>query len=72
MEHYYNSDPEIQKSEEKIEYYKTVIETLSEIINNLNWRHQTIGNIIKWKLNSSQKLNHSDLQIECDNGMHKN
>jgi c-di-GMP-related signal transduction protein len=49
MEHYYNSDPEIQKSEEKIEYYKTVIETLSEIINNLNWRHQTIGNIIKWK-----------------------
>ena len=20
-----------------------------EIVNNLNWRHQTIGNIIKWK-----------------------
>jgi c-di-GMP-related signal transduction protein len=49
MEYYYESDPEIQKSEEKIQYYKTVIETLTEIINNLNWRHQTIGNMIKWK-----------------------
>ena len=49
MEYYYDSDPEIQRSEEKIQYYKTVIETLTEIINNLNWRHQTIGNMIKWK-----------------------
>ena len=49
MEYYYDSDPEIQKSEEKIQYYKTVVETLTEIINNINWRHQTIGNMIKWK-----------------------
>ncbi len=49
MNYYYDSDPEIQKSEEKIQYYKTMVETLSEIINNLNWRHQTISNIIKWK-----------------------
>ena len=49
MEYYYDADPEIQKSEEKIQYYKTVIDTLTEIVNNLNWRHQTIGNIIKWK-----------------------
>ena len=49
MDYYYDSDPEIQKSEEKIQYYKAIIETLTEIINNLNWRHQTIGNIIKWK-----------------------
>jgi c-di-GMP-related signal transduction protein len=49
MEHYYDSDPEIQKSEEKIQYYKTLVETLTEIVNNLNWRHQTISNIIKWK-----------------------
>ena len=49
MDYYYDSDPEIQKSEEKIQYYKTVVETLSEIINNLNWRHQTISNMIKWK-----------------------
>ena len=49
MEYYYGADPEIQKSEEKIQYYKTLVETLSEIIDNIKWRHQTIGNIIKWK-----------------------
>lgn len=49
MDYYYDSDPEIQDSEGKIQYYKTVIDTLEEIINNLRWRHQTIGNIIKWK-----------------------
>lgn len=49
MDHYYESDPEIQASEAKIQYLKTVIDTLTEIINNLNWRHQTIGNMIKWK-----------------------
>jgi len=49
MEHYYDSDPEIQRSEEKVAYLKTVIETLNEIVNNLNWRHQTIGNMIRWK-----------------------
>ena len=49
MDYYYDSDPEIQKSEGKIQYWKTVIETLTEIIDNLKWRHQTISNIIKWK-----------------------
>ena len=49
LDYYYDSDPEIQKSEEKIQYYKTVIDTLEEIINTLRWRHQTIGNMIKWK-----------------------
>ena len=49
MEYYYDADPEIQKSEEKIQYYKTVIETLIDIVDNLKWRHQTISNIIKWK-----------------------
>ena len=49
MDYYYDSDPEIQKSEEKIQYYKTVIDTLEQIISNLNWRHQTSGNIITWK-----------------------
>ena len=49
LDYYYDSDPEIQKSEEKIQYYKTVIDTLTDIINNLNGRHQTISNIIKWK-----------------------
>jgi len=49
LEYYYDSDPEIQRSEEVIQYYKTLIDTLSEIIDNLKWRHQTIGNIIRWK-----------------------
>ena len=49
MDYYYDSDPEIQESELKIQYYKTVIDTLEEIINTLRWRHQTIGNMIKWK-----------------------
>lgn len=50
MDYYYDSDPEIQQSVEKIEYLKTIIDTLNEIINNLNWRHQTIGNMIKWRI----------------------
>ena len=49
MEHYYDSDPEIQESEMKIQYLKTVIDTLQEIVSNLNWRHQTIGNMIRWR-----------------------
>lgn len=45
MDYYYDSDPEIQQSELKIQYYKTCIDTLSEIVDNLKWRHQTIGNL---------------------------
>ena len=50
MDYYYDSDKEIQESEMKIQYLKTMIDTLNEIVNNLNWRHQTIGNMIKWKV----------------------
>jgi hypothetical protein len=49
MEHYYDSDPEIQESEMKIQYLKTIVETLEQIISNLTWRHQTIGNMIRWR-----------------------
>jgi hypothetical protein len=49
MDYYYDSDPEIQASELKVLYLKTMIDTLTEIVNNLNWRHQTIGNMIKWR-----------------------
>ena len=49
MEHYVEADPELIASEAKIEYLKTVIDTLKEIVENLKWRHQTIGNIIRWK-----------------------
>lgn len=50
MDYYYNSDEDIQKSELKIQYLKTMIDTLTDIVDNLKWRHQTIGNIIKWKI----------------------
>lgn len=49
MDHYYDADEDIQKSEERITYYKTLVETLQEIVETIRWRHQTIGNIIKWK-----------------------
>lgn len=49
MDYYYDSDKEIQESELKIQYLKTFIDTLNEIINNLNWRHQTISNMIRWR-----------------------
>jgi hypothetical protein len=50
MDYYYDSDKEIQESELKIQYLNTLIDTLKEIVNNLNWRHQTIGNMIRWKV----------------------
>ena len=50
MDYYYDSDKEIQESELKIQYLKIMIDTLNEIVNNLNWRHQTIGNIIRWRV----------------------
>ena len=49
MEHYIEADPELVASEARIEYLKTCIDTLKEIVENLKWRHQTIGNIIRWK-----------------------
>lgn len=49
LEYYYDADPEIQKSEERIQYYKTLVETLTDIVSNINWRHQTITNMIRWK-----------------------
>jgi len=49
MDYYYESDIDIQKSEEKIHYYKTTIDSLQDIIDNIKWRHQNIRNIIEWK-----------------------
>jgi hypothetical protein len=49
MDHYYDADTDIQASEEKITYYKTIISTLDEIINNLRWRHSIIKNMIDWR-----------------------
>ena len=47
MNYYFDSDKDIQESEAKIVYYKTLLETLKEIIDTIKWRHQTIRNIIE-------------------------
>ena len=46
LEFWYESDADIQESESKVMYYKTMIETLNEMIQVLRWRHSTIKNII--------------------------
>lgn len=49
MNRYYDADIDIQNSEKKIEYYQVLLETLDEIIKNINWRGNTIKNIVEWK-----------------------
>ena len=48
-ENWYDTDKEIQDSELKIQYLNTCIDTLTEIVNNITWRHQTISNMKKWR-----------------------
>lgn len=49
MDFYYDSDDDIIKEKQKIEYLKVSIDTLEEIINTLRWRHQSIKNMIEWR-----------------------
>lgn len=49
MDKFYDSDPDIQASEEKIEYWKVTVDTLKEILDSVKWRHQTIRNMIEWR-----------------------
>ena len=49
MDYYYESDPEIQKSEDKIVALKTQINTLEDILNVIRWRHSTIKNMIDYR-----------------------
>jgi len=49
MEHFVEADTELVASEARIEYLKNSVDTLKEIVENLKWRHQTIGNIIRYK-----------------------
>jgi len=49
MERYYDSDLDIQKSEEKLEYWKVTVDTLKEILDNIKWRSSTIKNMIDFK-----------------------
>ena len=49
MNYYYDADTDIQKAQAALEYDKVLIETLEEIMGTIRWRHQNIGNIIKWR-----------------------
>ena len=48
-DHYYDADLDIQKTIEKIEYWKVIISTLEEIVSNIKWRSNTIKNMIDWR-----------------------
>ena len=48
-DHFYDTDMDIQQSEEKIVYLNTLIDTLKELVDRLKWRQQTVGNIIRWR-----------------------
>jgi hypothetical protein len=49
MEHYYNTDEDIKEFELQIATCKITVDTLREIVDSLKWRHQTIGNMIRWR-----------------------
>lgn len=49
MDHYYESDADIQRADAQIEYLKTSIDALKEIMENIKWRHQNIKNMIEWR-----------------------
>jgi len=49
LNYYYDADEDIQKVIMQIEYRKALRDTLKEIMENIKWRHQNIGNMIKWR-----------------------
>jgi hypothetical protein len=46
--YFFESDEDLQRSEEQITYLKTVEETLKEIVDTIKWKHQTIRNMIEF------------------------
>mgnify|MGYP006110740565 CR=1 FL=1 len=49
MGHFYDSDIDIQKAQLRIEYLKNANDVLKDILDNVKWRHQNIGNMIRWR-----------------------
>lgn len=49
MSYFVEADKELQESEAKIQYLRTCIDTLKDILENLKWRHQTIRNTLEFK-----------------------
>jgi hypothetical protein len=49
MDMYYNTDPDIVKIKLSIDYQKSIIDTLEEIMSNIRWRHQHVRNVLEFK-----------------------
>lgn len=49
LDMYYESDADLRKIKAQIEYQKTIVEALDEIMGTIRWRHQQIKNIIEFK-----------------------
>ena len=49
MEMYYTTDEDMVKLKAQIDYQKTIIETLEEIMGNIRWRHTHVKNILDFK-----------------------
>ncbi|MEK9770496.1 MAG: recombination mediator protein UvsY [Betaproteobacteria bacterium] len=49
MDYYYKSDSDLTRLQSQIDYQKTLIDTLIDIMDNIKWRHQTIKNVIEWR-----------------------
>ena len=49
MSMYYETDEDLVKVKAGIDYQKSIIDTLEEIMNNIRWRHSHIKNIIEFR-----------------------
>jgi|TARA_B110000438_G_scaffold20157_1_gene18432 hypothetical protein len=49
MNYYYDADEDIQRLQALVEVQKIQVETIEEIMSTIRWRHQNIGNIIRWR-----------------------
>ena len=49
MDMYYSTDEDLTRIKAQIDYQKTIIETLEEIMGNIRWRHNAIKNILDFK-----------------------
>jgi hypothetical protein len=49
MDMFIKTDPDIAKSLALIDYQKTIVETLDEIMTTIRWRHSSIRNVLEAK-----------------------
>jgi len=49
MDRFYDSDPDIQNAQMKIDYLKELVATLEEIMSNIRFRNNNIKNMIEWR-----------------------